>query len=43
MLKTIEHHKERVILRAIAPRTQWKPDEKPDARSLAKARRRRDR
>ena len=27
MLKTIERHKERVILRAIKPRTRWKPDE----------------
>jgi UDP-sulfoquinovose synthase len=27
MLKTIERHKDRVIERAIAPRTQWKPGE----------------
>jgi UDP-sulfoquinovose synthase len=27
MLKTIERHKHRVIARAIAPRTQWKPGE----------------
>jgi UDP-sulfoquinovose synthase len=27
MLKTIERHKDRVIDRAIAPRTQWKPGE----------------
>ena len=27
MLNTIERYKDRVILRAIAPRTQWKPGE----------------
>ena len=27
MLNTIERYKDRVIMRAIAPRTQWKPGE----------------
>jgi hypothetical protein len=27
MLKTIERHKDRVIQRAILPRTRWKPGE----------------
>jgi UDP-sulfoquinovose synthase len=27
MLRTIRRHKRRVILRAIAPRTRWSPDE----------------
>lgn len=27
MLQTIERYKDRVIVRAIAPRTRWKPGE----------------
>ena len=37
MLKTIERHKDRVIERAIAPRTRWKPGE-IEVRPLAGAR-----
>ncbi len=32
MLSTIERHKDRVIARAIAPKTQWRPGE-PEANS----------
>ena len=43
MLSTIDRHKDRVVTRAIAPKTQWRPDEldRPDVRRPAGRRPRR--